>query len=189
MLLHRFILDLFRPFVLSESHCAFKGSKAYTKSPEAIYAASVKQLKRLVLLHAKASTSNGPCVWGNAALIYVANAVLKDRTDLEWRFYFFLCIQAYQNLLPFLPVADWIIKSLLTMAVDAGAMSASEVNSISKAIRTNHGRPHQTPQGLLRGFTVDFNHASTDPNAASVNTLAQRFDQISFFEESTTGIF
>ena len=41
----------------------------------------------------------------------------------------------------------------------------------------------RTPQDLIGEFIVDFNHASTDQNAASVNTLAQRFDPSSFFEE------
>ena len=183
---HTYVLDLFRPFVLSDNQRAFKRSTPFSRSPEAIFAASIEQLKRLVLLYFKSYLSYAPRIWANVAFIHLANTVLKDRSNPEWRFFFLLCIRGYQKLVPFLAVAEKIAKGFLGMAVEEGAMSGAESYSIGRMMRSE---TLQYVRGLQDGFVIDLDLALVDQGAARVDTLRQKFEETSIYEELTAGIF
>ncbi|KUI52891.1 Nitrogen assimilation transcription factor nit-4 [Cytospora mali] len=79
--LHAAILDLFRPFLHGQPNQALKLSPftAESKTPAAIYAASVNQLKHLILIfRTRYSCATTSILWHNA-LLYVANACLPLR--------------------------------------------------------------------------------------------------------------
>lgn len=76
--LHATILDLFRPFLLAQPHQALRLGRfaAENSTPAAIYAASVNQLKHIILVfRTRFSCAATSILWHNA-LLYVANACL-----------------------------------------------------------------------------------------------------------------
>ena len=186
---HVFILDLFRPFVLPINQHAFKSAKPLSKSPEAIFAASIAQLKRLILLYFKTSLWSEPCVMVSVALVYIANAVLKDRSNPEWRFYYLLCMRGYQSIIPLEPILEDMVKGLLAVAVEEGAMSSAETYAISKIVFSRADRALALAQRQQEFIVVDLDRALFDRSAAGSDTLAQRFERISLHEEQTSGIF
>lgn len=186
---HVFILDLFRPFVLPINQRAFKSAKPFGKSPEAIFAASIEQLKRLILLYFKTSLWLEPCSMVSVALVYIANAVLKDRSNPEWRFYFLLCMRVYQSIIPMSPVLEDMGKGLLAVAVEEGAMSSAETYAISKIVFSSADHALVVARRQQEFIVVDLDRALFDRSAAGSGTLAQTFERISLHEELTSGIF
>ena len=94
--MHCVILDLFRPFVRGHNDGKYrlKTFSASNNFPACAMAASVKQLKRLVVdYRTNYGTSTYSILW-HTGLLYLANAVLHGEEDPEERLYFLLCITA-----------------------------------------------------------------------------------------------
>jgi hypothetical protein len=96
---HAVVLDIFRPFIADEKQHDFKKWTSLAKPPEAIFAASVKQLKRLILVYDAQHESSTYSVFWHAGLMYVANAVIKDLGGDDWKFSFFFAFVVIQNCL------------------------------------------------------------------------------------------
>lgn len=125
----------------------------------------------------------------NIALVYIANAVLKDRSNSEWRFYFLLCMRAYQSIIPLSPVLEDMVKGLLAVAIEEGAMNSAEMYAISKIVFSGADRSLVLARRRQEFMVVDLDRALFDRSAAGSDTLAQRFERIHLHEELTSGIF
>jgi len=123
----------------------------------------------------------------STGLLYVANSALKETSDVEWRFFFLLCIHSYQNLYPSYRVVEGVIQSLLTMAVSKDAITLSEARQIIQELRDR--KSVYVIQERVRGLVVvDLDLAVIDTNAARVNALADKFEELTTFDEFTKGI-
>ncbi|RMZ87801.1 hypothetical protein DV736_g4960, partial [Chaetothyriales sp. CBS 134916] len=118
--------------------------------------------------------------------MYVAPAVVKNRKDPEWRPYFFLCLYHYKILGRCFDIVQWIIPGLLAIAVQHGAISSSEANSIKEQFREDQ-KMHR-PEGSGAGFVLDMDLAVRDWSAAQADTLAAEFEDLSLFNEFTANI-
>lgn len=87
----------------------------------AIFKASVKQLKRLIILYrSQYPTSTYTILW-HTALVYVANAVLQDSENgPEWWYYLMLCIYGYVHLRKAYRLAEVMGRALLAMTMRQG---------------------------------------------------------------------
>ncbi|KAL0778969.1 hypothetical protein CaCOL14_003453 [Colletotrichum acutatum] len=184
---HAAVLDIFRPFVhgsqrdrsrvlsFSEQHL----------SPDDAFGTSVRQLKQLVINYRCYHESSTYTMLWQTALIYVANAVLHDTHDPEWRFYFLACINAYEGLRKSYRVAELISRALLTMALRGGCMTVSEANTLEVQMMEAGGR-HLKDDDVRATFMVDLDLAMLNPEAARVEVLAKRFNEIVLFRDLTT---
>ncbi|KAK1494298.1 hypothetical protein CCUS01_13713 [Colletotrichum cuscutae] len=184
---HAAVLDIFRPFVhgpqrdrsrvlsFSERHL----------SPDDAFGTSVRQLKQLVINYRCYHKSSTYTMLWQTALIYVSNAVLHDTHDPEWRFYFLACIYAYEGLRKSYRVAELISRALLTMALRGGCMTVSEANTLEVQM-TEAGGGLLKDNDVRATFMVDLDLAMSNPEAARVEVLAKRFNEIVLFRDLTT---
>ncbi|KZL78030.1 N-terminal fungal transcription regulatory domain-containing protein (zinc finger protein) [Colletotrichum tofieldiae] len=183
---HAAILDIFRPFIRSPRHQRhrLKTFSARRASPDAAFNASVSQLKQLVVRYRCNYESSTYTLLWQSALIYVANAVLHETQDPEWRFYFLTCIYGYEGLRKSYRIAEVITRGLLTMTLRDGDISGKEARHLLKQIR--EAEKSHAKEDVRATFMVDLDLAMTDPDAARVENLAERFEDIALFREFTT---
>jgi hypothetical protein len=155
--------------------------------PEAIFAASVKQLKRLILTYGAELECATYSVFWHAGLMYVANAVLKDLSGDNWKLYFEFCIRSYSKLSASFQFASGIARGLLGMALMKDAISHEDALIFKNELRGNESR-HELSQGIVEGFTLDLQLAQSNQKAARVEELIDKFDEITLFDEFTRGI-
>jgi hypothetical protein len=184
---HAAILDIFRPFVVDEKHHGFKAWTPVATSPEAIFAASVRQLKRLILTFKSQHKSAGYSIFWHAALLYIATAVLKDKKDPGRRFYFMICVKSYQALFVSFQFVECIVEGLLVMALDVGVISVKEANHIMQEFHAQR-RTHQRSENMCaeervrNAFILDRDLALRDRQAAIVDNLVEKFEEITLFD-------
>lgn len=196
MWLHAAILDLFRPFLRQydvDSH-RLKTFYSTDNTPDAAFRASVKQLKRLVIFYRSQYPSSTYTMLWHTALIYVANAVLQDTTDdPEWRFYTLLCVWGYVYLRRSYRLAEASARALLTMTLRRGSFAPADARRMLAEMEGKRlinsgseegGRGEE--KGIRATFMGDLALAMTDPGEASVENLAQQFEDLALFREFTT---
>jgi hypothetical protein len=115
----------------------------------------------------------------HTGLIHVANANLGDTKNPTWRFYLFFCIQCYGHLRQAYRFAEVIGRSLLSMALQQGDLPASEARQIMEHFEEN--RLISPSYDIRATFMADLNLAMTNPSEASVESLADRFEDIALF--------
>lgn len=69
------------------------------------------------------------------------------------------------------------------MALQQGNLSASEARRLMEQFEEN--RLTNPSEGIRATFMADLNLAMTDPTEASVESLAERFENIALFREYT----
>ncbi|KAM0326363.1 hypothetical protein ACHAQA_006965 [Verticillium albo-atrum] len=180
---HAAILDIFRPFsqtsVAQQPRLATFSSRE--SSAQAAFKASVNQLKRLIIVYRLQYQSSAYTILWHTALIYVANAVLKDTGDPEWRFYFLHCVYGYESLRKSYRLAEAIGRALLSMTLRNGDISGQEARTILQQLK-QRGLDH--PSGDIRAtFMGDLELALTNPGEAKVENLADQFEDVALFQE------
>ncbi|KAF4440587.1 Nitrogen assimilation transcription factor nit-4 [Fusarium acutatum] len=152
-------------------------------SPDAAYKASVNQLKRLVVVYReKYACSSYTMLW-HTALIHIANAILGDTKDPAWRFYLFFCVESYGELRQAFRFAETIGRSILSMALQQGDLSADEARRLM--VKFEENRLTSPSEDIRATFMADLNLAMTDPEEASVESLSDKFEDIALFREFT----
>ena len=142
-----------------------------------------------MLLYGTHPSSRYSILW-QVALLNVANAALKDPDDPAWRFYFLRCVHGYQRLLPCFPLAGDVVRGLLAIALGAGALSGAEAQLIDAELpdrARGARRPGKQPKRGA-GFVLDLDLALTDWDAAQVDRLRDKFDDLLLFDEVTDGV-
>lgn len=145
--------------------------------PETIFRASVKQLKRIILVHLTQQDSTTPSIIWHAALLWVANAILNDCQDHQSRIYFAICVQEYLKLSRSFHIASDIAQGLIVMAQEKQVISPVESAALAKNFEEVEENSRLIRQ-KVSGFTVDLDLAQTDLKAASVDHLNDRFKQM-----------
>ncbi|KAI1317618.1 hypothetical protein F5Y16DRAFT_392614 [Xylariaceae sp. FL0255] len=184
--LHTAILDMFQPFINKPPSEAprLDTFTAEDNTPEALYQASLNQLKHLVIdyrTHHAASTYS--ILW-HTGLIYLAHGVLSGN-DPDWHLYFLLCIYGYERLSRPFRVVESISQGLLSMALRDTNMSGTEAHRILHRLKS-HGleRVKKDLKEQIRAtFMVDLDLALTDPDAATAEHLAGDFDDLALFQD------
>ncbi|KAI1500427.1 hypothetical protein F5X99DRAFT_239715 [Biscogniauxia marginata] len=191
---HCAVMQLFRPFLLLDEHepVQMHHVTSVTTTPREIYASSVNQLKRLVLLHRTDLDKPYISAPWHLAFVYLANAMLRDASrsndtqDPECYFYFMLCIAGCQDIYQSLRVVELTILGLLAMALRNGFLTAAETNTTLKHMR-EIGSQYNVADIVQASFIVDLDLALTKPRDAQVQVLANQFHELAMFHEFTTG--
>jgi hypothetical protein len=123
----------------------------------------------------------------HTVLLYVANAAVKDTADVDWKFFFTYCLDGYITLSLCFDTCEGIVQSLIAMAVTNGAINKSEALILNERMHEVKRR-HADLQRQTGSFMIDLDLALTDRNAARVETLINRFEEITIFDQFTSGI-
>ncbi|EXA30436.1 hypothetical protein FOVG_18172 [Fusarium oxysporum f. sp. pisi HDV247] len=185
---HCAVLDILRPFTAQARSAPisspFKTFSCENSSPDVAYKASVNQLKRLIIVYRKNYAAPIYTMLWHTALIRVANAVLSDAKDSEWHFYLSFCIQCYGSLRRSYRFAEAIGRSLLSMTLQRRDLSVGEARHMLQQFEEN--RLNSSSEDIRATFMADLNLSMTHPEEASVESLANKFEDIALFREFTS---
>jgi hypothetical protein len=153
-------------------------------SAEATFTASLNQLKHLTIMFRATYPCAHYAIFWHVALLHVANAVLHDTRDSQWRAYFNLCVDSYADLFGAFRVAEGIVRGLLSVALRQGIVSGVEAQAYLSRVHAN-GVHHTSLENISASFVVDLKLAVMDHDAAQLDTLAKNFDDLALFDEFT----
>ncbi|KAJ8131150.1 hypothetical protein O1611_g2476 [Lasiodiplodia mahajangana] len=184
--LHTTILDILQPFVRTapERRLKLVTFSAPDGSPDAAYAASVKQLKRLIFEYrSRYSASTYSILW-HSGLIYLANAMIKHTKDPEWRHYLYLCVYGYERLNRPYRISEVILQGLLAMTLKHTDITADEAQRLMAELKKRGlDKGDKSLETRVRAtFMVDLDLALTEPHKASAETVAADFDYWALFQ-------
>ncbi|RYP66001.1 hypothetical protein DL770_008887 [Monosporascus sp. CRB-9-2] len=185
--LHCIMLDIFRRFMKGSSDDRFRMAtfSAWDSSPDAAFAASVNQLKTLIVEYRTNYVASAYSILWHSGLIYLANAMLQDTSDPEWRLYFLLCIYGYESLSRPYRISEVIVQGLLSMTLRDTNMSASEARKIMKDLKES-GLDYvkkNMEEEVRATFMLDLTLALSDPVGATVENMAKEFDSLAVFQD------
>ncbi|TEA14931.1 Nitrogen assimilation transcription factor nit-4 [Colletotrichum sidae] len=184
IMFHFVVITIFRPFTSTPSTERLMSFTSIDSHPKKIHAASVKQLRDLVVNYRTHHLAGSITGFINPGLFTLSLALLEDRSDPLWRFYFVLCVRCWRDLYACYPVFRNVAQAFLSMAMQKDAFTASEAKELMEYIDDN-GRHHA---GGAEAFTTFI----FDPSAGAVGKLqidamARKFDEMVLFDEFTTG--
>ncbi|EJP61518.1 C6 transcription factor [Beauveria bassiana ARSEF 2860] len=155
--LHAAILDIFRPFLeaVPDAHRSNHPRHSRTNA-DAIYAASVEQLKRLIIIYRSQYVSSGhTIIWHTAMFLWTSYPIVK-------------------------PIA----RGLLSMAMRRGGISSDKARQI--LVDLGNDCPSPLPHGEVRAtFMLDLDLAMSDPNAAKAEAQAEAFEDTAMVVDYT----
>lgn len=173
---HAAILDIFRPHTQGrpqgEMHLRTFSDRAIT--PDAVCAASVTQLKHLITDYRLNYGSSAYTILWHTALIYVINAILNGKREVNWYSDLLLCIYAYESLGRSWRVASGIAKGLLSLIMQKSDIPSRTARRILQDLETGHPRHFSEP--IRATFMADLSLALSDPSSATVEHLAKQFE-------------
>ncbi|KAL7934722.1 hypothetical protein V8C35DRAFT_301682 [Trichoderma chlorosporum] len=178
---HTFILEIFRPFVTPQQQHDLSSWTPSPPAPLAVFSASVKQLKHLVLIFRHDQTAAFYTVYWHAGLLSVANAVLKNSSDPKRHFYFMLCIYSYRDLAPCFPIFKQIAQGLLAIATECGLVKSAEATRLLDQF--NLQRRRGVEEQFRGDFVLDLDLAVSDKERAKLETLMEKFDGMKVLSE------
>jgi hypothetical protein len=196
-------MDILRPFCQqpeSGQLSSFEASEG-KGDMDAVYRASVDQLKRLVLIYLTKFEASSYCFLFQTSLLYLFNALVREvkmhgtkpQEDDEWKFYLRLCMEGMSRLFRSFDVIELLLKGMLCLGVRAKALDLQTASSIFDDMRhqetprernTTKEKRHKAQafadnQDLRGGsFIVDLDLATVDPDAATLNALTAQFDDL-----------
>lgn len=198
---HMVILDLFRPYITPDEQHGFWAYVPESSSPRTIFAASVKQLKgQYQIVHCLQlcltlfagilfvfAIQYAPAYWNVAlsgAMVFTVNAVLNDKSDTERQNYLAFCVSMSQRLLISYAYMIETIRAILAIATDKGAITIAEAIRIEteSAVLQHPQYNDRSKGGWVVAPTVN------DQASGDINTLTERFETITLFNEFTEGI-
>ncbi|KAK2057882.1 hypothetical protein LY76DRAFT_515356 [Colletotrichum caudatum] len=190
---HAVVTDLFRPFLDTalgtERLSSFSTELA---TPEAVYTVSVEQLKRLLLLYRLRYRHASLSVLWQTAVIYVANAVIREAGvaeqdpevssgEQERAFYLDLCLAGLEDLYVSFPVFGSITQGIMGMALrnaairtERAAQLLRQLGDIEKQHNANQGMTDKAEARCI----VDFDLALTDPEAPQGRNLVEQLEEL-----------
>ncbi|KAI9158884.1 Acetyl-coenzyme A transferase nodX [Paramyrothecium foliicola] len=162
-LYHCTLIRVFQPFLGNLEAVRLRSLKSKDSSPSSVFAASMRQLKRLLVWYWVGPGRHSENGWFNFAILQIANAVLKNTADPDWRIYFQLCFnfwkEAYVRYRVYLKVA----KANLALALRLGAIKGPEAVAMLDDLRSV-GTHHVAPEDAFLTAIADFEMSSKDPN-------------------------
>ncbi|KAL8730799.1 MAG: hypothetical protein Q9181_004543 [Wetmoreana brouardii] len=177
ILYHVAILDVFRPFVNEQQPLQIRSASAANQPADAVFAASVNQLQQLMYIYRTCHRSATYTILWHTAMLYVANALFRDPSDPSLRSIFSFCLEGYRDLVASFPVAEGILRGLLTMAMHLRIISTSYARDILTQAHEK-GKHHHMRQDLRANFMVDLNLALSSRENAKVENVARDFEQL-----------
>jgi len=179
---HAIVADLFRQLPPQVQSTKLQRTFDTPRSrPRAIYAASINQLKRLLLIFRTSFEQASLSLLSQTVLVYVCNAVIREAQNsdqVEWRFYLRLCLAAEEDLYGSYRESWFVTRAILSMALERNAVTVSEAKGVLQEL-LELGRHHNKrgDESNTRSI-IDLDLAYTNSAAARVETYAGKFDEL-----------
>jgi hypothetical protein len=177
---HAIIADVFRPLLHSElSSALLRTLKADNATPQTVYYASIRQLKRLLLSHRLEMGPEVLSIFWQSCIIYVANAVIHGEDDQEEKQFFIqLCLAGLQELFLSYRISGTIVKGVAAMAIGKGILEQTRASQIRVGLEEIGQRHDLGNEGseVMASWVLDLDLAVTDLVHAQGGILARRFD-------------
>ncbi|KDN63562.1 hypothetical protein CSUB01_09347 [Colletotrichum sublineola] len=184
VIFHVIIITIFRPFTSIPSTERLKSFSSTDSHPKQIYAASVNQLCDLIgHYRANYPVDSFSCFIG-PGLFTLGLALLEDRTEPMWRFYFLLCLQCWRDLYVCYPLFRNVAQTFLSIAVQKNAFTSTEAKELMEYI-DNYGRHHAKGAEALTTFFFDLSAGAV--SEFHIDAMARKLDDMILFDEFTTG--
>ncbi|OTA94554.1 hypothetical protein M434DRAFT_10626 [Hypoxylon sp. CO27-5] len=184
---HAAVLDIFRPFIKEQAkeRPRLKTFSAQDTSPNAVFAASVNQLKRLIVDYRTNYETSAYSILWHTGLLYLANAMLEDGEDPQTRLYFLLCVYGYERLKRPYRISRVIVQGLLSMMLRDTDMSSKEARKIMDDLGEGGWDKvtKEVDEKIRATFMVDLNLADKDPERARVENMAEEFENMALFQD------
>lgn len=149
--------------------------------------ASANQLKRLTIIYQSHFQEKAPTVLWHTACLYVANAACQapDGDPTRWHF-FDIAIQGYTLLAPRFPIVIAIVKALMMIALSANLITNQEAFRLVDMLQDKDKMNYRSiAEPTKTCVLVDLDTAISNAQAAHVDKLAQRFDELALLDELT----
>ncbi|KAK3937143.1 hypothetical protein QBC46DRAFT_393363 [Diplogelasinospora grovesii] len=186
---HTAVLDLFRPFLDSPQPLKLATFSYIDSTPRAVFGASVSQLKRLIYIYRSTYEVADFSALYQSGLLYLINAILEDVnkwelfSENEAKFYFYLCIRAYELLALHVPVIGvGIVGGIYSIALKRfrnDSRIPKDVDFPSHALSILQRIQKRSKKAMLRDskgikseYPIDLKAAQENLEAASMEKLA-----------------
>ncbi|PHH91326.1 hypothetical protein CDD83_897 [Cordyceps sp. RAO-2017] len=180
---HAAILDIFRPYIKSIPQGTLRTFAHPGGTPQAVYNASIAWLKRLIFNYrSNYKTSSYSILW-HTAMIYVANAILDNAMEENWYQSLLLCVYGYQRLGRSWRVAGAITKALLSMTLRKKDLSSDAARLLLRDLENSNWS--HAEGGIRATFMADLDLALSDPQSATVECLAEQFEENAMLRDYT----
>ncbi|KAM0340580.1 hypothetical protein ACHAPU_010417 [Fusarium lateritium] len=177
---HAIITDLFRPLLQGElSSAPLRTFKADNATPQTVYDASIRQMKRLLLSHRSEMGPETLSIFWQSCVIYVANAVIHGGDDQQERQFFVqLCLAGLQELFLSYRVSGMAVKGIAGMAIRNGVIDQAQAVDIRRRLDETARRFEDDKVDKVATWVLDLDLAVTDSAGARGGKLAEDFDCI-----------
>lgn len=148
-------------------------------TPQSVYNASIRQLKRLLLSHRLETGPEMLSIFWQTCIIYVANAVIHGEDDQEERqFFVHLSLARLQELFPSYPISGTVIKGIAAMAIGKGILEKGQASQIHGRLEEigQHRELGNNGSEVMASWVLDLDLAVTDLPQARGGRLAEEFD-------------
>ncbi|KAK8007109.1 DnaJ like subfamily A member 5 [Apiospora arundinis] len=183
MYFHGAVLNVFRPFQRRPHEYSMRSFASPDSFPTAAFAASLNQLKRLVVLTHLHHPPIDRSPFLAAMLVHLFCGLLKNAGDAEWKDYFDLCLVLGSQLFTWYRVLGQILQGTLAMGLRDGVLTGTEAQDLLRKY-VSAGR-HKVMEDIPKegAFILDLDLAMTAPVDAMAQSLARRFDDLVLFSE------
>ncbi|KAK7227537.1 hypothetical protein V2G26_015540 [Clonostachys chloroleuca] len=186
---HAAILDIFRPFtsVATSRHTPLRTFANSIVTPQLISESSTARLKSLILNYRTHHASSSYTILWHTALLYAANSILDMRgEEAKQDPYILLVLNSYIRLSATWRVAKAIFKGLLSMILRRGDMSSDVARKmLSDLDNIDKGDEDPITGGIRATFMMDLQQAPSEPESATVESLAEDFETNVMLNEYT----
>jgi hypothetical protein len=166
----------------SQKH-VFQSFSSEDSSPEAIYAASIKQLKHIVVMFRHSCPGRFHSIYLNAALIRIMNDVINDINEPDWRFYFLLCFCMMQDLYVCFLIFEAQMQGMLAMAMKKNLITGADARVLRDKF-LERGKHHKYSHDG-GSFAIDLDLAMSSMEDAKAYAMAAEFNDMTLFDEFT----
>ncbi|KAF9875312.1 hypothetical protein CkaCkLH20_07132 [Colletotrichum karsti] len=186
---HTVITDVFRPLITSPSLSSrVRFDIGPFTSAEAIYAASINQLKRLcIMLRLKYPVARFSLIW-HVPVIYLANAIFQESETvaslrcIEQRFYLDLILAGLSDLCVGFAVSGIMARAVVYMALQNGAIQPARANRVLKKLKEidaarEAARSTSRVNRKIDWF-MDLNLAMTDVKSARAEAMIDQLESL-----------
>lgn len=154
---------------------------ASDSSPDAVFSASLKQLKRIVLEYRMRFHGKQYSAGLNAAVQHVFNLVIREPDDPTWRFYFSLCMGYWMESVVSFPVMAAIVKANLSLALTIGCVTGAEAQTLLEEIEFR-ARHHEKAEVAFSAI-ADFERAVFADDEVRIDELGQQFEMLTWLDD------
>jgi hypothetical protein len=196
MYLHCMVSKLFRPFLASPWRAtALRSFNSQYATPEAIYAASINQLKRMLLIYCLHCKLGLFSLFYHTAMLFTVNALVLEISaahggnatiGAECRFYMDLCIAGSQANAGSYRGFGSVASGLLVMALRHGIINTRKAARVArelKELKRRHDVVLELGKRAPGGWIMDQDLGMIDPKAAAVDNLAKLLQKLMVSDE------